>query len=1077
MCAIQILVAFFVIGCTKSKDLGIESVKSDVVIVHAGFAKKDTRVVLGESVEGIAKVLWTNGDSFTLAIDQSESLFSFTTSLEEDAAVADFNCSDENLPQLVEGMQVIATYPSKIPADFENQPGTKSKLGEYLMMEALATATSDSYSDLYLSFVHKTSVLKIVLTNDAFKHSLVESIKLSAEGLELNATSVFQGDEDGAVEVYFVIKDVMTLDKVEISAICDDVVYSASLGGKTLVAGKLYKATKIMADTGKREDKEELVVPEDKTQAIVFSDPLVKELCVLYWDLDFDDELSYEEAGKVKDIGTAFKGASITTFDELKYFTSLESIDNNAFNNCSKLTKITLPSAITFIGSNAFENCSSLTGFNIPSSVKTIGESVFKNCTAITCVEVPAGVSVLEKSVFYGCSNLSAVKLPDTITLIGDDAFRECTSLTSVYIPDGVTSIGSYAFRHCASVERVHIPKSVAKISSSFYDCTGELVVNCNIPDYAFWYAAFDKVIIGDNVTSIGESAFRFCSKITEVSGLSNVTSIGNEAFYECSKIPQISGLNNVTSIGDKAFYGCSKITEVSGLSKVTSIGNEAFYGCSSLQIIHLPNGITEIGKAAFADCRSLLNINLPESINKIGNGAFVNCAGELTVDCKVPSYAFENALFSKVVVGKNVSEIGYFAFNGCTSLTEVTMSDNVASIKPYAFYGCSSLSNFKMPTSVISVESGLFQDCISLQEVSLNNNITSIANSAFKNCSSLTNIILPENLTHLDWSAFENCSSLTVLSIPNTLTSIPDRAFYGCRSLTKVRIGHGVKTIGEYAFHNCSSLTTVNIPNDLTTIGRGAFANCSELKKLTIPSSVVSIDIGAFSGCAGEITINCNIPEPSEGNRGVFVDAHFSKVIIGDEVSNIGKYAFSNCKFLENVSLPANISSIGEYAFKGCTGELILNCKGTYRAFSESDFTKIVVCEGVDYLEDEAFANCSKVESVVIDDKNIWIASNAFTNCTGELIINCKKVGHGFQGSFFHTVTLGEEITSIYHSAFLNCSNLKTIYCRPLCPPEFSGFATDTLEAIYVPRDSYEAYLNDWTWSTLSSIIKPYDF
>ena len=118
-------------------------------------------------------------------------------------------------------------------------------------------------------------------------------------------------------------------------------------------------------------------IPADETQAIKFQDENTKHICTIFWDENEDGELSYEEAAAVIDLGTAFKGSSILAFTELKYFTSLEKVEDSAFSGCSSLTSVTIGNSVTTIGWVAFLGCSSLTSVTIPDSVTNIGDHAF----------------------------------------------------------------------------------------------------------------------------------------------------------------------------------------------------------------------------------------------------------------------------------------------------------------------------------------------------------------------------------------------------------------------------------------------------------------------------------------------------------------------------------------------------------------------------------------------------------------------------------------------------------------------------------------------------------------------------
>jgi len=81
--------------------------------------------------------------------------------------------------------------------------------------------------------------------------------------------------------------------------------------------------------------------------------------------------------------------------------------------------------------------------------------------------------------------------------------------------------------------------------------------------DYSFnystpWrYSVVKRIIIGDSVTTIGNSAFRDCRTLTSVTIPNSIKTIGDEAFLDCSSLTSVTIPNSVTTIGDEAFYLC----------------------------------------------------------------------------------------------------------------------------------------------------------------------------------------------------------------------------------------------------------------------------------------------------------------------------------------------------------------------------------------------------------------------------------------------------------------------------------------------------------------------------------------
>ena len=145
-------------------------------------------------------------------------------------------------------------------------------------------------------------------------------------------------------------------------------------------------------------DIDETSATEAPSGNIEFADATVKHLCVGNWDTDRDKELTKEEAALVRNLGTIFYGQStITSFNELKYFTALTYIAEEAFAGCSAMKSVTLPNTIIYIDCGAFSGCSSLTSITIPSSVCYIDSRAFYDCHALSevynLVEEPFDIS------------------------------------------------------------------------------------------------------------------------------------------------------------------------------------------------------------------------------------------------------------------------------------------------------------------------------------------------------------------------------------------------------------------------------------------------------------------------------------------------------------------------------------------------------------------------------------------------------------------------------------------------------------------------------------------------------------
>ena len=295
---------------------------------------------------------------------------------------------------------------------------------------------------------------------------------------------------------------------------------------------------------------------------------------------------------------------------------SVTSIMNHAFDGCSGLSTVTIPTSITYFGYRAFYDCTGLYAVYYAGDIAGWCEITFYNSEGN-----PLGKA---RNLYINNELLTNLVIPDGVEEIGDYAFYSATCLTSLTIPSSVTSIGDDVFCNCYNLQTITVDSG-----NAYYDSRE----NCNAlirTSNNTLIQASRNTIIPNTVTSIADDAYTNGGPLTVI-------------------IP-----NSVTSIGDYAFYG-AKATTISLGTGLTSIGQYAFtysdwydnqpdgimylddwciaYKGTLDAAITIQEGIRYIASSAFKFNSAITEVTLPSTLEGIGEYSFYNCDNINTIN------------------------------------------------------------------------------------------------------------------------------------------------------------------------------------------------------------------------------------------------------------------------------------------------------------------------------------------------------------------------------------------------------------------------------------------------------------
>lgn len=682
--------------------------------------------------------------------------------------------------------------------------------------------------------------------------------------------------------------------------------------------------------------------------------------------------------------------------------------------------------AVTEIGASAFYQCADMVSVTIPKSITRVASKAFYECSGLKYVEIADGSTPLSfednyqfwtspldsayigrdleyssgtrnggNSPFVGrrvseYTPIKSVVFGDSVTVVGGSLFRYSASLERVVFGDNVTEILSNAFGNCTALTSLELPASVTTIERGFANCTNISRVEClaeTPPTLSYFPSVYATLYVPEGC----------------LEAYQNDAVWGNERYFariiDAPYVPDfmVDGIKySVVGKGKVAVVVINETTKYEGdlVLPETVVYEGVTYT------------LTTIGNGAFSGCNNLKFVSIPATVTSIEQYAFYNCSPRIECKAMTPpacvSGSFSNTS-DKVYIPEGTLEL----YRAATGWEDFTYLIDAAYVPDFTVDGVTYTQLGKESVGVTLLEP------VFIDEYNI-----------------VTDVVLPETVEHegITYHLTEICNAtgsswqwLRSIVIPEGVTTIRNYAFGHCSSLKSVTFPASLTTIGERAFYQCQQLKSIELPEGLTSLGREAFYRCENLRKITIPASVAVIEEGTFGHCPADTIIVKSMTPPALGER-VYDDPlgrNHNLLIVptGSLETYMSTTPWKSFLEIREEGGRSNIFEVDGIRYKLPlieSNEVTVVAGGNYRG--DMVIPGTVVYEGKEYvvtaIGKEAFKGCADLTSIVISEGVRFLNDFAFQQCT-----NLKSV----------TIPSTLEETTFYH-AFYFCKALGNI-------------------------------------------------
>ena len=671
----------------------------------------------------------------------------------------------------------------------------------------------------------------------------------------------------------------------------------------------------------------------------------------------------------------------------------------------SGLVSVEIPASVTALGGGAFSGCSALSAvtFGEGSSLTKIEASTFSGDSRLSSVTLPESIVYIGRGAFAGDISLTEITLPSGLVYLGDFAFEE-TGLVTVAIPKTVETFGIGAFASCHSLTDINVDAENAKyidIDGVVYDRAMTTLIEYPAGNARTSYT------LADGIVTVGQYAFCGSWNLQRVTLSQTVETVDEYAFYDCRGITSYTLSDVLTYIKRYAFAMNSSLRSMAMPDSLMQISNYAFIQDWSLSSVTFTENsrLPRISFGAFAYC-GLQSFRVPASVSTMAQGAFIGCSN---------LYSFTFA------AGSRLESISAYMFDGCTNLRTVTFESGSAltSIQAHGFEGMRKLTSVDFgDAKVTNIDNFAFRFCESLKNFTIPDGVTFLGRYAFYYCTALESVTVPASMDFIGRYAFLGTNKISIYFAAETLPpylaedwdhgiagyylGVTDVVTDGDWKYAKLTDG-GIAILGYSGTDTNIDLTALDFGGNIVNIGGSAF-EYSAVESIRLPETLITIQARAFYHSALK---SINIPAGTEFiGREAFSDTPIETLTFADgaKLTVIERSAFENTKHLGSVIIPASLRQMGRAAFKNSGITALAFADGfslaeiPEEAFAYTAITAVRIPDSVTLINHGAFRNTADLETVTFGaGENLTLGSNAFYSSglkTLEIPTNMTYIG-----------------------------------------------------------------------------------